>query len=218
MDTPVEVKKEVIDITNNSKMILVATVVDKKDLNHKIYSMVYGGWRSEWKEANCDWHRRDIPHNHARMNTYSISFKRTPGDNFTIKQIAPDMYTAIDIAKKKYPNDRFYLAMCVNWRNITPVMKNTQLIDYKCAVAVTNSNGEPDLWFVKVRCTEEQFEVGDHYEAAAAHADENGCDSSSIIYDKDCPANEILNLFKWETASIVDLNGEEIVWRRRYFT
>lgn len=86
--------------------------------------------------------------------------------------------------------------------NQQDTMSNKRII--RCAVAAHNSNGEPDLFFVKVEATDEQIENGKHYEAATDAANEEGYAASNIVFDEECAAGRaLLPLFQWETASIV---------------
>ena len=73
----------------------------------------------------------------------------------------------------------------------------------KCIVACINSNGESDLYFVKVRATPGQINQGDHYDAAKAKCDAEGYDAV-LAYDEDDRAGAaMLSLFEWECADEV---------------
>lgn len=75
----------------------------------------------------------------------------------------------------------------------------------RCVVSAINSGGEPDLYFVKVKATEEQIHHGDHYDAARAAAEENGYEVF-LAYDEDDYAGAaMMKLFKWDTASVVEI-------------
>lgn len=77
--------------------------------------------------------------------------------------------------------------------------------EVKCIVAAHNANGEPDLFFVIVRCTEDQYDNGDHYAAANDFAETQGYDPA-LAYDEDDSAGRaMLGLFDWQTASSVSL-------------
>jgi len=70
-------------------------------------------------------------------------------------------------------------------------------------VAATNSNGEPDFFFVKVDGTEEQIEHGWHYDAAKDEASEHGYEPY-LVYDENCSAGKaLMEHFVWESASTV---------------
>lgn len=76
----------------------------------------------------------------------------------------------------------------------------------RCIVASVNSNGEPDLYFVKVFATEKQISNGEHYDAAKASANRHGYDPV-LAYDEDGPAGDAMtSLFMWESASTVDIS------------
>ena len=63
----------------------------------------------------------------------------------------------------------------------------------------------PDLYFVKVVCSQEKYDNGDHYEAAKNWVGENFLNVDNISWacdDKD-PAKAVLTLFNWDKASII---------------
>lgn len=52
MDTKtVEITKETINLTDGSKRLWKATVTNVQDAKHKIYSLTYDGYRSQWMEV-----------------------------------------------------------------------------------------------------------------------------------------------------------------------
>ncbi len=73
----------------------------------------------------------------------------------------------------------------------------------KCAVACTNSNGEPDFYFVTVKCTDEQYENGDHYDRAKEEAEEAGYDPF-LVYDENDPYSaKIMSMTIWKDNNVV---------------
>ena len=87
-------------------------------------------------------------------------------------------------------------------------MENPKTI--RCIVAVNNSAGEPDLFFVKVRCSEEEYNNGDHYDAAKNYFDDEGF-VPKIVFDENDPGGRaMLSLFAWDTASVIDTDGDHI--------
>jgi hypothetical protein len=77
----------------------------------------------------------------------------------------------------------------------------------KCIVAGHNANGEPDLYFCKVRCTEQQIDNGEHYERAQRVAQDDGYDEKNVAFDEFDPAGAaMLGLFEWDTASELVIN------------
>lgn len=73
----------------------------------------------------------------------------------------------------------------------------------KCIVACTNSSGEPDLYFAKVKCTKDQYETGKHYDAIKDEAANEGYMEPFIVYDQNDRAGKfMLSLFVWDSASI----------------
>lgn len=45
-----EIQKVSIDLKTGHRTTLVATIQNERDENHKIYFLLYEGWRSEWVE------------------------------------------------------------------------------------------------------------------------------------------------------------------------
>jgi len=75
----------------------------------------------------------------------------------------------------------------------------------RCICAALNSNGEPDLFFVKVDCPEYCIDSGAHYTAAADAAGENGYDPMLTFDENDPGGRAMLPLFVWDTASVVTI-------------
>lgn len=82
-----------------------------------------------------------------------------------------------------------------------------ELIMLRCAVAAINSNGEPDLFFVKVVCTEDDFENGRHYVAAYEAAEAAGYDGKVAYDERDNAGEAMLQNFVWESASVVTVQN-----------
>ena len=84
--------------------------------------------------------------------------------------------------------------------SIDPVTEN------RMVVACTNSNGEPDFAFVTVRCTDEQRDDGDDYEAAKKWASENDYEEPMVAFncEVDPAGKAIVNHFCWESSSVID--------------
>lgn len=77
----------------------------------------------------------------------------------------------------------------------------------RMVVACTNtSRGEPDFTFVRVRCTDEQRDSGDDYEAAKKWASTNGYDEPMVAFncEVDPAGKAIVNHFCWETSCVID--------------
>ena len=76
-----------------------------------------------------------------------------------------------------------------------------------CVVACHNAQGEPDLAFVKVRCTQSQYDEGDHYIAAEQWARDDNYEPPFVVFDEaDAPA-ALLTMFVWESASVVPVKN-----------
>ena len=76
-------------------------------------------------------------------------------------------------------------------------------MDIKCVVACHNASGEPDLYFVKVSCSKDEYGNGEHYEKAEASAYQNGYEGSMVVFDENDGPKALFELFKWESASLV---------------
>ena len=72
----------------------------------------------------------------------------------------------------------------------------------KVCVGCESTNG-PDLFFVKVECTDEQYENGVHYMIALDWVRENHeVDGPYWVCDENDPAKAVMDLFNWDTASV----------------
>jgi hypothetical protein len=77
----------------------------------------------------------------------------------------------------------------------------------KCVCAAINSNGEPDFFFFRIRCTEEQCDAGDHYVAAEAEVSKQGGESSLCFDERDSAFSAFRpNAFVWRSAEVVDIS------------
>lgn len=78
----------------------------------------------------------------------------------------------------------------------------------KMAVAALNSNGEPDLFFCWVTCTEQQRDSGEHYDAAKTAASAEGY-KPALAYDEDDPPGAgLMELAVWESMSTIDIREQ----------
>lgn len=80
-------------------------------------------------------------------------------------------------------------------------MKN----QYKCIVSCINSNGDSDLYFIVIECTEEQYNIGEHYDAAKAQCEEDGYEAYLAYDENDAAGNSMLPLFNWDSANILEI-------------
>lgn len=76
-------------------------------------------------------------------------------------------------------------------------------MEVKCVVACHNASGEPDLFFVKVECSEVDYDHGDHYEKAESAAYDEGYSGPMVVFDENDGPSGLFALFTWESASIV---------------
>lgn len=75
----------------------------------------------------------------------------------------------------------------------------------RMVVAGNNSEGEPDFYFVKVRCTRNMLSQDKHKEAAEADAKENGYEPKLVYDEYDMGGGRLLDLFVWESASTITI-------------
>ena len=78
-------------------------------------------------------------------------------------------------------------------------------MNIKCVVACRDSNGAPDLYALRIECTNEQYDNGDHYERAKEAVAENGYEASDIVFDENDSAFKSMfqvGFINWETTSI----------------
>lgn len=76
-------------------------------------------------------------------------------------------------------------------------------MEVKCVVACHNAGGEPDLFFVKVECSQDEYGYGDHYEKAESAAYDEGYSGPMVVFDENDGPSGLFDLFVWESASIV---------------
>ncbi len=72
----------------------------------------------------------------------------------------------------------------------------------KCVVACHNAQGEPDLAFVKVRCTQAQYDEGQHYQAAELWAHQDNYEAPFVVFDENDGPDALFDLFVWNSASV----------------
>jgi len=71
----------------------------------------------------------------------------------------------------------------------------------KVVVAATNANGEPDFYWCKVDCSDQEYNEGWHYAMARDAAEENGYEGEMVVFDEHDPPKPLFNMFNWESAS-----------------
>jgi hypothetical protein len=77
-----------------------------------------------------------------------------------------------------------------------------------CIVAVRDAEGVPDFYPVKIECTKEQYDNGEHYDAAKYTAKDDGYDAY-LAYDENDLSSKyvagLFNLFDWNSVNITDI-------------
>jgi hypothetical protein len=87
--------------------------------------------------------------------------------------------------------------------------KNGKIV-VRCMVSALNSNGDSDFHFCKVKCTPDQYEEGEHYRAAGAHAREEGFEPLLAYDECDSAGQAMLDMFNWEPAQVVTLSRSRV--------
>jgi hypothetical protein len=63
------------------------------------------------------------------------------------------------------------------------------VMDIRCVVACKNASGQPDFFGCTLTATQEEYDNGEHYDAAAVAAEEEGYEGPFVVYDEnDGPA------------------------------
>jgi len=75
----------------------------------------------------------------------------------------------------------------------------------KCIVSGVDANGEPELFFIVIKCNERQYNEGLHYKAAMEQAEIEGYEPKLAYDETDRAGKAMLGLFNWETASVLSV-------------
>ena len=73
----------------------------------------------------------------------------------------------------------------------------------KCAIAAMNLAGDPDFFFCIVKCSQEQYYNGEHYDRAKAEAKELSYEGEMVVFDENDGPKWLFEHFDWKSASIV---------------
>lgn len=72
----------------------------------------------------------------------------------------------------------------------------------KCVVACRNAEGVSDFYFCRVECSQEQYDVGEHYERAEEMARSDGYEGPFVVYDENDGPDWLFKKFIWKSASV----------------
>jgi hypothetical protein len=75
-------------------------------------------------------------------------------------------------------------------------------MEIKCVVACRNASGESDFFFCKVECSQNQYDVGDHYDIAEDAARDEGYDGPMVVFDENDGPDFLFDHFVWESATV----------------
>jgi len=73
----------------------------------------------------------------------------------------------------------------------------------KCVVACRNAEGASDFYFCKVECSQDEYDVGKHYEIAEEQAADEGYEGPMVVFDENDGPNFLFDHFVWESATTV---------------
>lgn len=84
-----------------------------------------------------------------------------------------------------------------------PELDGTEI---KCVVACGYAGDGPGFVPVRIRCTRDQYDNGDHYEAAKAVAREADAEGPFVVFDEHDGPAWLFQQFKWD-ATVHDVVG-----------
>lgn len=73
----------------------------------------------------------------------------------------------------------------------------------KCLVAGQGCDG-PELIPIKVSCSQDEYDNGQHYEAAKDYVD---LDDIHWVCDENDPASDVFDSFYWNNAPLINVKG-----------
>jgi hypothetical protein len=73
----------------------------------------------------------------------------------------------------------------------------------RCMVAAINASGDADFYFVKVDCSEDQFNLGKHYDAAENKAIKEDYEPKLTFDEFESAGTIIVDHFEWDSATII---------------
>jgi hypothetical protein len=74
----------------------------------------------------------------------------------------------------------------------------------KCAVFGINGNGEPDIFYCKIKCSKEQYDHGKHYMKAKELSEEHSYEPY-LACDENDPAGAVMQLCQWKSIPTTQL-------------
>ncbi len=100
------------------------------------------------------------------------------------------------------------------WYNLLPVEELPELPELlepgdvknpmKCVVAGNGADGTPTFCPVIVRCSDNEVDLGEHYDAAEVYASENDYEPM-LVYDELDGPEWLFAQFEWDTVPIVEV-------------
>lgn len=74
----------------------------------------------------------------------------------------------------------------------------------RCVIACVNASGCGEFVPLKVTCSEEDYDLGRHYEAAYAWAENQSYESPIIVIDEvEMQPSTVLSAFDWDIVPII---------------
>ena len=75
----------------------------------------------------------------------------------------------------------------------------------RCMVAAVNSNGDADFYFVKVDLSEDQYNLGEHYDVAENEAIKEDYEPNLTFDEFESAGKAIVEHFEWDTATTINI-------------
>lgn len=88
-------------------------------------------------------------------------------------------------------------------------MSTTRTQIVRCVISALNASGVPDFCACRVLVTQDQYDNGDHYDAAKTAAEEAGYESIGLIYDENDGPEWLFEHFNWSKAPLLDVPDNE---------
>ena len=88
-------------------------------------------------------------------------------------------------------------------------MSNNRTV--RCVLACVNASGEGEFVPVKVQCTEEHYDLGDHYGAVKAWAEEHRYEGPYVVVDEvEMHPATVLQAFDWDIVPVIGVSDATI--------
>ncbi len=169
------------------------TPEERRALAFEVYIKIY--------EATESLEHDNIGSNLAYLMGGIIADNPGPGDGIEFQYpIRSDDQSFYDLLHDLFPahhNVWRFVTERDQFNNLKPHPEHT----LKMIVACTNANGEPDLYFFRLKTTHDEVADGRHYDRAKIIAKEQDNEGPFVVWDEDDAPQAMLDLFEWKSAS-----------------